>query len=100
MGVDAAGFFDQLGLAPTLEEFKKMESGTQPYPYEVFFLGLVGEIGVVLDEAVEALWKGYRRYNFFNFRTNLSRDSRLTERVAFIVQWREKCRSHDECPGE
>ena len=47
MGVDAAGFFDQLGLAPTLEEFKKMESGTQPYPYEVFFLGLVGEIGVV-----------------------------------------------------
>ena len=86
--------------APALEEFKKMESGTQPYPYEVFFLGLVGEIGVFLDEAVEALWKGYRRYNFFNFRTNLSRDSRLTDRVAFIIQLREECRSHDECPGE
>ncbi|MFL6293020.1 MAG: hypothetical protein ACJ759_19170 [Thermoanaerobaculia bacterium] len=72
---------------PTLEDFKKMESGTQPYPYEVFFLGLVGEIGVYLDEAVEALWKGYRRYNFSNFRTNLRRDSRLTERVASIIQF-------------
>lgn len=86
--------------APPLEEFKKMESGTKPYSYEVFFLGLVGEIGVYLDEAVEALWKGYRRYNFSNFRTNLRRDSRLSERAEHIIQRREKCRSHDECPGE
>jgi hypothetical protein len=75
--------------APTLAEFKEMESGTRPYVYEVFFLGLVGEIGVYLDEAVEALWKGYRRYNFSNFGTNLRRDSRLRARTASIIQWRE-----------
>jgi hypothetical protein len=72
--------------------------------YEVFFLGLVGEIAVFLDEAVEALWKGYRSYNFFNFRTNLRRDSRLTERAGFIIEQREskseKSGSIDECPGE
>ena len=85
---------------PTLEEFKKMESGTRPYAYEVFFLGLVGEIAVYLDEAVEALWKGYRRYNFSNFRRNLRRDSRLSQRAGYIIQEREQSRSRDECPGE
>ena len=75
--------------APTLEEFKAMESGKQPYCYEVFFLGLVGEIDAFLNEAVEALWKGYRRYSFSNFRTNLRRDSRLTDRAAVIIQKRE-----------
>src|SRR5215207_10555304 len=72
--------------APTLEEFKAMESGMQPYCYEVFFLGLVGEIDIFLNEAVEALWKGYQCYSFSNFRTNLLRDSRLTDRAAVIIQ--------------
>ena len=71
--------------APTIEEFKEMESGARPYGYEVFFLGLVGEIAVYLDEAVEALWKGYRRYDFSNFRRNLSRDSRLSGRAAYTI---------------
>jgi hypothetical protein len=82
--------------APTPGEFREMQTGTRPYRYEVFFLGLVGEIAVFLDEAVEALWKGYRRYNFSNFHINLSRDSRLTERAAEILQWRERSRSLDD----
>ena len=85
--------------APSLEEFMAMEAGTKPYSYEVFFLGLVGEIAVFLDEAVEALWKGYRRYNFSNFRTNLRCDSRLTDRAAFIVQKRRGKRPRPSWPG-
>jgi hypothetical protein len=81
--------------APALADFREMESGARPYGYEVFFLGLVGEIGVYLDEAVEALWKGYRRYNFSNFRTNLRRDSRLSDRAAYIIQRRES-RARDD----
>src|SRR5689334_352213 len=49
--------------APTLGEFKEMDSGARPYRYEVFFLGLVGEIGDCLNEAIKALWKGYRSRN-------------------------------------
>jgi hypothetical protein len=75
--------------APTLDEFKAMDSGKRPYCYEVFFLGLVGEIDVYLNEAVEALWKGYRHYNFSNFTRNLNRDSRLSERAARIIRDRE-----------
>lgn len=77
-------------LDPLLSEFKEMESGARRYGYEVFFLGLVGEIAFYLDEAVEALWKGYRRHGFSNFRRNLSRDSRLSERAAYIIQRREQ----------
>lgn len=77
-------------LDPLLSEFKEMESGARRHGYEVFFLGLVGEIAFYLDEAVEALWKGYRRHGFSNFRRNLSRDSRLSERAAYIIQRREQ----------
>jgi hypothetical protein len=38
--------------APRLEDFEEMETGTQPYRYEVFFLGLLGEIEVSLNEAI------------------------------------------------
>jgi hypothetical protein len=81
--------------APRLEEFEEMEAGTKPYRYEVFFLGLLGEIEVSLNEAVKALWKGYQRYNFANFRRNLRRDSRLTKRAAYIIQSPEQRRSLD-----
>ena len=76
--------------APTAEEFAAMQAEREPYSYEVFFLGLLGEIEFHLDEAVEALWKGYRRYGYSNFHRNLSRDCRLSDRAAQIVKGRAR----------
>lgn len=76
--------------APTAAEFAAMEAGTQPYSYEVFLLGLLGEIEFYLDEAVEALWKGYRRYNFKSFRRNLIRHSQLADKAAQVIRFRER----------